>query len=348
MKFIHESLFSSAIRSFLKTFFGIIGIGAAIIPIIIIIGILGSGDTGYVSTPTPVILPNADGERVIHDATAPIILNVDISGVVGMKELTKDKVCEQLIQSREGVYGDRVKAIMLTIHSPGGIASDGEAIYRAIKKYKEKYDVPVYAYTDSLCASGGYQIALAADKIYATDMSLIGSVGAIFSPFFNVTGLMEKVGVEAKTIYSGKGKDAMNSVRPWTPDEDAHFQNIIDAQYEDFVALVVKERPSVSKKKLVNEYGANIFIGKQAKKIGFIDESGATYDGTLTALATAAGLEPEEYQVMKLQTSNWIDTFFEKRSPLLTGTVEHTIDMSATGIAPELMGKPLYLYNPIR
>ncbi|MBT7461578.1 MAG: hypothetical protein HN685_02720, partial [Waddliaceae bacterium] len=135
MKFIHESLFSSAIRSFLKTFFGIIGIGAAIIPIIIIIGILGSGDTGYVSTPTPVILPNADGERVIHDATAPIILNVDISGVVGMKELTKDKVCEQLIQSREGVYGARVKAIMLTIHSPGGIASDGEAIYLAIKKY---------------------------------------------------------------------------------------------------------------------------------------------------------------------------------------------------------------------
>ena len=92
---------------------------------------------------------------------------------------------------------------------------DADGIYRAIKHYKEQYQVPVIAYVDGLCASGGMYIACAADKIYATDVSLVGSVGVLFPSFMNFSKLLDTVGVQSLTISSCKGKDDMNPLRPW-------------------------------------------------------------------------------------------------------------------------------------
>ena len=68
--------------------------------------------------------------------------------------------------------------------APGGAADDSVGIYRALCEYKKKYNVPIYAFVDGLCASGGMYIACAADKIYATPSSVIGSVGVIMGPLF--------------------------------------------------------------------------------------------------------------------------------------------------------------------
>lgn len=65
---------------------------------------------------------------------------------------------------------------LVYINTPGGTVVDADGIYRALLEYKTKYDVPIYAYIDGLCASGGMYVALAADKIFASDVSLIGSV----------------------------------------------------------------------------------------------------------------------------------------------------------------------------
>src|SRR5690606_9333623 len=125
----------------------------------------------------------------------------------------------QLMESREGIFEKSpVVALLLHIQSPGGTVIDADGIYRAIKAYKAQHNIPVYAYVDGLCASGGMYIAAAADKIFASDVSLIGSVGVISPPTFNFTKTMEKLGIEALTLSAGIGKDDLNPFRPWKAD----------------------------------------------------------------------------------------------------------------------------------
>ena len=94
---------------------------------------------------------------------------------------------KMLTESREGTFkDDRVKAILLDINSPGEHGHYANGMYRALKEYKQKYKVPIIAYVDGLCASGGMYVAAAADEVYASDVSLIGSIGVITPSFFNV------------------------------------------------------------------------------------------------------------------------------------------------------------------
>ena len=74
-------------------------------------------------------------------------------------------------------------------------------------------------------------------------MSVIGSIGVVAGPFFNAYALMEKIGLEAKTLTEGKDKDSLNMFRPWKSDEGASIQEILSAQYERFVDLVAQSRP---------------------------------------------------------------------------------------------------------
>src|SRR5690606_21186383 len=154
---------------------------------------------------------------------------------------------------------------------PGGTMDDADGIYRTLQEYKTRFKVPVIAYVDGICASGGLFIACAADEIYASDVSLVGSVGVLTPPFINVSQLMEKIGVNALTIYAGKGKDNLDPLRPWREGEDKNIQDIIKYYYASFVDLVIKNRSQVSRDALIQEYGAKIFPANEAARIGFID-----------------------------------------------------------------------------
>ena len=134
--------------------------------------------------------------REFLHSPAPVILKIDIDGVIGIGDLTYKKIQNSLLDSREGLLApNRVKALLLYIDSPGGSADDADDIYRAILSYKKKYQVPVYAFVDGMCASGGMYIACAADRIFSTPTSVIGSVGVLLGPTFNFSGLMERYGV---------------------------------------------------------------------------------------------------------------------------------------------------------
>ena len=280
--------------------------------------------------------------------TAPVILKLNINGIIGTGKLTSKSIQNKLLDSREGVFKEgRVKGILLHFDTPGGGVTESNGIYEMLNAYKEKYKIPVYGYVDGMCASGGMYIASSADRVYASQVSIIGSVGVILGPVFNFYDLMEKWGVKAKTIAKGKDKAMLNPFTQWKEGEDDSLIRVTDYLYKHFVDLVAKARPNLNKAKLIDEYGAQVYVAPEAAKLGFIDDGHASYEVALADLAVAAGLkENEKYQVVELKTPKpVILEFLEGRSPnsILKGVKSF---FGAQEALDDLSDPFLYLYQP--
>ena len=171
---------------------------------------------------TLTLLPDLNGKKEIAPLNAPVILQINIKGVIGEPEvLDTDVIQSMLLDSRDGLLQrDRVKAILLYLDTPGGTVVDSDNIYRLLLDYKKKYGVPIFGYINGLCASGGMYVSSAADRVYCSPTGVVGSVGILIGPFFNVSEAMAKIGIEARTLTRGLDKDAMNPLRPWKPNED--------------------------------------------------------------------------------------------------------------------------------
>jgi protease-4 len=198
-----------------------------------------------------------------------------------------------------------VAAVVVYVNSPGGGAAASQEIYEELLRLKEK-DKKVYAYISSLGASGGYYVACAADKIYASPGALTGSIGVIMT-FTNVEGLFGKIGLSSKTIKSGRYKDIGSPLRPMTPEEEALLGETVDDVYQQFLDSVVESRrPAITAKleasgvksptkyrvrRYVMEYAdGRIFSGRQAKELGFVDELG-NFQTCLKGVARDIGVE---------------------------------------------------------
>lgn len=344
---MRESIFSASIRSFFVVLCGVAGFCLGLLFIVLLLSALSISTEG---TPklsysyTPEIKPNAAGIRKEESSDAPVILKLNVNGIIGIDKLNRHTVAQQLIESRERVFKNgRVKAILLCIDSPGGSVVDADGIYREIIAYKEKYNVPIYAFVDGLCASGGYYVAIAADKIFASDASLIGSVGVLLPSAMNFSQLMEKIGIQSLTLYDGKGKDNLNPFRPWRKGEEDNLQHAINYYYKIFVNLITTRRPNLDATKLVDDYGANVFPAQQAKEYGYIDENGYDLSQTLKLLAEKIGIQDDYYQVIELETKNWVSELFTNQFGLLKGEVTHHIELD---VPFALSNQFLYLYRP--
>jgi len=339
MEIQQESIFISAFRSFCKTIAIIFALFVAFVPITILVSSIGSGKE--LSSKTSLnILPDAEGNQSILSESSPAILQIKIHGVIGAKELTNENIETILVNSRLGfLKNNRVKGILLNINSPGGAVFDSDSIYRLVNEYKKRFQVPVFAYVDGLCASGAMYIACAADRINSSPVGIIGSVGVIMGPFFNLTDTMDKWGIKSKTLTVGENKAALSPFRKWTEDEGEEYKNIIAYVYERFTNIVTEARPNISKKDLIEVYGAKVFNAKKAQEIGFIDNSNSSYRETLKALVDAAGIT-QEYQVVELTPrSTIISNLLGAESALLKNFLPSN---------PSYKDQFSYLYNPTK
>lgn len=345
---MNNSLFYSTMRAFLVALGATFGLFIACILVMVGISLLTDSSTEELdSSFTTEIVANADGVRKALSKSAPVVLKLNIDGVIGVDGLNTKTVREQLVESRESTLkNNRVKAILLHINSPGGVAFDADNIYRALKDYKEKYKTPVYAYVDGLCASGGLYIAMAADKIYTNNTSLVGSIGVIAPSFLNFTGLLDKVGVSALTLSAGKGKDELNPLRPWKPEEGKMVQSLLDFHYQQFVNVVVSNRPLVSREKLIEEYGAEVFNPEQAQRYGFVDGTNVSLGQTIQMLVNEIGIEDDFYQVVELEKKNWLKNFLQGNSSLTQGRIVHQVQLGNEAFPSCLANHYLYLYRP--
>jgi protease-4 len=236
-------------------------------------------------------------ETVIQGDAGPKILLLDIdgeitdadaSGVLGwvLAEGTVSRVRDELDLAES--KGD-IAAILLRIDSPGGSPTASDAVFRQLVRFKQAHGVPVHAQLMATAASGGYYVAMASDKLIASPTSITGSIGVIMLGV-NLSGLMDKIGVDNQTITSGPYKDAGSFLRPMRPEERAQLQTVVDDLYARFLAVVQEGRPALDEARLRELADGRIYSAPQAVQLGLVDEIGDLED-TIDALRRQLGAE---------------------------------------------------------
>ena len=132
--------------------------------------------------------------------------------------------------------------VILRINSPGGSPVQSGIVYDEIKRLRGKYpDKPLYVVVEDLCASGGYYIASAADKIYVDKASLVGSIGVIMDGF-GFTGTMEKLGVERRAYHAGENKAFLDPFSPAVEKQKEYISQMLGDIHKQFIDVVRKGR----------------------------------------------------------------------------------------------------------
>lgn len=202
---------------------------------------------------------------------------------------------EDLLDTIEHVRKtDRVKGVILTVDSPGGTTVGGEALFNAVRKLAEAK--PVVAQVGTLAASAGYMVASAADYIVARHSSIVGSIGVIVQ-VPNVSGLMEKVGIQVDEIKSSPLKAEPSPFNPTTEAERQMIQAMVSDSYEWFLDLVHERRP-LSREEIRALADGAIFTGRQALQRKLIDALGGVDEAKahLVDKGVSADLEIIEWE----------------------------------------------------
>lgn len=196
---------------------------------------------------------------------------VDIKGVI-MDEA--DASADLVIPSLKKAFDNpKTKAVVLRINSPGGSPVQAGQINDEIRRLRAKYkDIPVYAVISDICASGGYYIAVAADKIYADKASLVGSIGVRMDNFGFVEA-MNKLGVERRLLTAGENKGMLDPFQPLNPKEVDHVKTLLNTTHQQFIN-VVKQGRGERLKNNPDLFTGLIWTGEGAKDLGLIDELG--------------------------------------------------------------------------
>ena len=188
-----------------------------------------------------------------------------------------------------------VKAVILSINSPGGSVSGGETIHNAITRVAAKK--PVVAVMRGLAASAGYMIAVPASRIYAREATLTGSIGVLLETG-EVSGLLNKVGISTEVVRSGPLKDEPSLVRPLSPEGKIVLQGLVNDMYEQFVGMVATGR-HMDEAKIRPLADGRPYTGRQALALGLVDAIGGereAKDWLASEKGVAATLPVEDLQ----------------------------------------------------
>jgi protease-4 len=211
---------------------------------------------------------------------------VEIEGLIGTGAaggVDTDALVRQL-----GEYRDNpsVAAVVLRINSPGGVVAPTQEIFSAVERVRAA-GKPVIASMGSVAASGGYYVAVAANRIYASPGTLTGSIGVVMQ-LANVEGLLKKVGVDYVVVKSGSFKDIGNIARPLKPEERQVLQSLLDDVYGQFVKAVA-DRRGLDEKTVRAFADGRVYSGQQARMLKMVDEMGGLEDA-VEAAAKLAGI----------------------------------------------------------
>ena len=183
-----------------------------------------------------------------------------------------------------------IQAIIVRLNTPGGAVAPSQEIYEKVKNISLENKKPIIASIGTIAASGGYYIAIGADKIIANPGSITGSIGVIIN-FPIAKDLVDKIGLKFKTVKSGDLKDAGSPYRNPTDKENIFFQKIVDDLHVQFITEVANRR-KISMEKIQSYSDGRIFTGKEAYRIGLIDSIG-TFEDALNISKNLANISGE-------------------------------------------------------
>lgn len=214
------------------------------------------------------VLVHEDGEFTPGPHTALIELQGEVGGEDGV-------VADGVISSLSSAFEDkRTKGVVLRCNSPGGSPVQAGQIYDEILRLRAKHpDKPVYAVVDDLCASGGYYIIAAADKIYVDKASIVGSIGVLMDGF-GFTDTMKKLGVERRLLTAGENKGFLDPFSPLNETEVAHAKAMLGEIHQQFID-VVREGRGDRLKEVPGMFSGLVWSGAKSVEIGLADELGS-------------------------------------------------------------------------
>ena len=196
---------------------------------------------------------------------------IKINGVIGTG---LDVSAEDVISSLKDAYSySGTKAIILEINSPGGSPVQSGMINDEIRRGQQMYpDIPVYAVVQDICASGGYYIAVAADKIFVDKASIVGSIGVRIDGF-GFEEIIKKIGVERRLITSGENKGILDPFLPVPPKQSVFIKQLLDEVHKQFIDVVKQGRGD---KLSTNPdiFSGLFWNGDRAITLGLVDDFG--------------------------------------------------------------------------
>ncbi len=228
------------------------------------------------------------------------VLVISVDGMIsdkqekGMIRVRPSMVQEIVAQLNKAEQDDRIKAVILKINTPGGTVTASDILYNEILGLKSRTGKKIIAVFMDMAASGGYYIALPADRIIAHPTTLTGSIGVIFiRP--DLTGLMKKIGVTVDVSESGKNKSMGLPFVECTKEEKEILQDLIDKMGQRFIDKVEKHR-KLSKKELNEIALARIYLAEEALDKKLVDRIG--YLGETVAEAFRIAALPRDTRVV--------------------------------------------------
>ena len=214
-----------------------------------------------------VLSSSSNSSIATGDFTALITLNGEI-GVDSEVSAINIKTSLKEVYENPGT-----KALILAINSPGGSPVQSGIINDEINRYKALHPkIPVYAVIEDICASGGYYIAVAADKIFVDKASIVGSIGVLMNGF-GFDKAIKNLGIERRLITSGENKAILDPFLPVQPKQREFMQELLKEVHKQFIEVVKKGRGN--KLAINTEIFSGLFwSGESAIKLGLADDYG--------------------------------------------------------------------------
>ena len=197
---------------------------------------------------------------------------VDMEGVIAADSPAS---ADNMISSLQDAFKDKdTKGVILHINSPGGSPVQAGQINDEIRRLRAKYPaIPLYVVVGDVCASGGYYVAAAADKIFVDKASLIGSIGVLMDGF-GFTGTMEKLGVERRLLTAGSNKGFLDPFSALRPDQEAYAKQMLEQIHQQFIAVVRQGRGS-RLKETPDTFSGLVWNGQAGVEMGLADGYGS-------------------------------------------------------------------------
>jgi protease-4 len=279
---------------------------------------------------------------------------IDVVGAIDDAEPvgsgSRAKAAQVIERLRLAQRDHSVKAVVIAIDSPGGDAAASDAIHRQIKEVRAA-GKPVVAHMGSVCASGGYFVSTACERIVASPLAITGSIGAVFQSA-DLSGLLQqKLGIGFTTITSGQFKDIASPLRPMRDDERRLLQELIDHTFDRFLAVVVDGRrghgpipadADAAMAAIRPLADGRVFSGDQAVALGLADEIGGLFDAVAAArqLAHAPHARVVRYEREDLDLGL---LSLESRARV---NVNSGVQIDASGLARLPSPRIAYLWSP--
>ncbi len=185
-----------------------------------------------------------------------------------------DASADKINGALQSAFEDKGTAgVIMRINSPGGSPVQSGIVYDEIRRLRTKYpQIPLYVVVEDVCASGGYYIASAADKIFVDKASIVGSIGVLMDGF-GFTGTMEKLGVERRLLTAGVNKGFLDPFSPQDEKQKDHAQVLLGEIHRQFIEVVRKGR-GTRLKETPDMFSGLMWTGSQSIKMGLADDFG--------------------------------------------------------------------------